>query len=240
MLCARIAPPRRLTPGGPYRLSSHRRQRHHFKHRTSRREVPAPTGVAQRVPKRRGRTSGHGVTVFGVGTEAIFLGGRSGVGKTTVALEMHAQLTANDVPHGVIDGDFLDMAHPLPWAHKLAEQNLAAIWHNYRALGYQRLIYINSASVLPDITDELIAAMGDSPTVCAALLTCSDAIAAQRLTQREQGSALDRHLRNSATTAALLADSVSDCVHVISTDQRPVADIAIQILATARWLPPIR
>ncbi|MGA9869609.1 MAG: hypothetical protein WBQ44_00470 [Rhodococcus sp. (in: high G+C Gram-positive bacteria)] len=120
-----------------------------------------------------------------MGSEALILGGRSGVGKTTVALEMHAQLTANDVSHCVIDGDFLDMAHPLPWAHKLAEQNLTAMWRNYRALGYRRLIYINSASVLPDVTDELIAAMGDSPTVCAALLTCSGAIATQRLSQRE-------------------------------------------------------
>lgn len=181
-----------------------------------------------------------GVTVFAVGSEAIFLGGRSGVGKTTVALEMHAQLTANDVKHCVIDGDFLDMAHPLPWAHKLAEQNLASMWHNYSTLGYQRLIYINSVSVMPDVTDELIAAMGNHPTVFAALLTCSDVIAAQRLSHRELGSTLDRHLRNSATTAALLAGSASDRVHEIHTDHRPVTDIATQILTTASWLPTTR
>jgi adenylylsulfate kinase-like enzyme len=59
-----------------------------------------------------------------VRSEAIFIGGRSSVGKTTVAFEVHAQLSAADVPHCLIDGDFLDMAHPPPWEHKLAERYL--------------------------------------------------------------------------------------------------------------------
>ena len=32
----------------------------------------------------------------------------------------------------------------------LAERNLATMWSNYRALGYRRLVYLNTASVLPN------------------------------------------------------------------------------------------
>ena len=55
--------------------------------------------------------------------EVVFIGGPSGVGKSSVGLEMHAQLSAADVSHCVIDGDFLDMAYPTPWEHGLAERS---------------------------------------------------------------------------------------------------------------------
>lgn len=70
-----------------------------------------------------------------MGRELVLLGRRSGAGKTSVGTEVHAQLSAASVKHCAIDGDFLDLAHPAPWEH-----NLAAIWHNYRSLGYRRLI----------------------------------------------------------------------------------------------------
>src|SRR5882757_10816453 len=107
-------------------------------------------------------------------SEAVFIGGRSGTGKTSVGFEMHAKLSAAGVPHCVIDGDFLDMAYPAPWRDKLAERNLTAMWANYRALGYRRMIYINTVSVLPDVIEQLTAAMGDDPKVLAVLLVCTD------------------------------------------------------------------
>jgi cobyrinic acid a,c-diamide synthase len=84
-------------------------------------------------------------------SEAVFIGGRSGVGKTSVGLEIHAQLSDAGIQHCLIDGDYLDMAHPVPWKHGLAERNLATMWSNYRVLGYRRLVYLNSASVLPEV-----------------------------------------------------------------------------------------
>ena len=86
-------------------------------------------------------------------SEVLFIGGRSGVGKTTAALALHGLLTALDVRHAVIEGDNLDLAHPAPWRHPvpwnhgLAARNLAAMWHNYRVLGYRRLIYTNTVAV---------------------------------------------------------------------------------------------
>ena len=171
--------------------------------------------------------------------EAIFLGGRSGVGKSTVAFEMHARLSAAGVSHCVIDGDYLDMAHPPPWEHELAERNLAAMWDKDRALGYRRLIYVNSVCVLPEVTDKLVTVMGDHPAVCGVLLTCTDDTARRRLGQREIGSTLNRHLHDSAATADLLATTVPDRVHAIRTDDLSVADIAERIINSAGWLPAI-
>jgi len=102
----------------------------------------------------------------------------------------------------------LDMAYPTPWEHGLAERNLAAMWANYRALGYRRLIFINSACVLATETRKLAAAMGDIPRTVPLMLTCTDATAAQRLGRREIGQELDQHLDGSRRMAALTAPTL--------------------------------
>ena len=148
---------------------------------------------------------------------------------------MHAQLSAEQVQHCLIEGDNLDQAYPPPWEHGLAERNLAAMWANYRALGYQRMIYTNTASVLPKVMDELVAAMGDGPRLTAVLLTCSDATARQRLAGREIGTALDWHVERSDLMARRLDRRAPSHVHRVPTDGRPVADIAAELIALAGW-----
>jgi hypothetical protein len=37
------------------------------------------------------------------------------------------------------------------------------MWSSYRVLGYSRLIYVNTASVLGHVIDSLATAMGDAP-----------------------------------------------------------------------------
>jgi Mrp family chromosome partitioning ATPase len=44
----------------------------------------------------------------------LLLGGRAGVGKTTVAWEVSALLQAASISHVFIDGDFMGQAHPAP------------------------------------------------------------------------------------------------------------------------------
>lgn len=54
-------------------------------------------------------------------SEVVFVGGRSGVGKSCVGLQIHEQLSAAAVRHCLIEGDYLDMAYPTPWEHGLAD-----------------------------------------------------------------------------------------------------------------------
>lgn len=170
-------------------------------------------------------------------SDVVFIGGRSGTGKTTVGYEMHAQLGAAEIPHCVIDGDVLDMAYPAPWQHHLAERNLTAIWANYQALGYHRMIYTNTVSVLPEEIARLATAIGDNPNVTAVLLTCTDATARKRLNQREIGSALDRHVASSNGMSARLQSGVTDAVHQIPTDDRTVSSVAADIITLTGWRP---
>jgi hypothetical protein len=167
------------------------------------------------------------------GSEVLLLGGRSGVGKSSVGTEMHVQLSAAGVQHGLIEGDNLDLAYPPPWEHGLAERNLAAMWANYRALGYRRLIYTNTVSVR--LATALTTAMGDDPRVTAVLLTADDRTARQRLARREIGTALDLHVERSDRAARELEELSPAWVHRIATDGRPVADLAAQIIDLTGW-----
>lgn len=169
-------------------------------------------------------------------SEVVFIGGRSGTGKTSVGFEMHAQLSAVGVTHCLIDGDFLDMAYPVPsHVDDLAERNLAAMWANYRALGYHRMIYINTASVLPEVMERLTTAMGGNPTVVSILLTCTDATARVRLGKREIGSTLEQHLESSNEMNARLESGVAAATHRLPTEDRSVSSIAANIINLTKW-----
>jgi glutamate/tyrosine decarboxylase-like PLP-dependent enzyme len=170
-------------------------------------------------------------------SKALFIGGRAGAGKSSTGYETHAQLSAARIQHCLIEGDNLDMAWPAPHENglRLAEQNLAAMWANYRALGYRRMIYTNTASALEKVISELTAAMGDSPQVTAVLLTCSDATARQRLAQRETGSGLGWHIERSDLMARRLDRHAPAWVHRVTTDSRALTDIAAEIIALTGW-----
>ncbi|MFC8680790.1 adenylyl-sulfate kinase [Microbacterium ureisolvens] len=168
-------------------------------------------------------------------TDVIFIGGRSGVGKSSVAAEVSQILARADIRHALIEGDNLDQAYPQPWRDgiDLAEQNLAAMWKNYRAVGYSRLIFTNTVSVLQ--VTELTAALGGETHSSAVLLTSTDATAAQRLAQREIGTALAEHIDRSKLAARRL-DAADKAVSRIATDGRSVAEIAHEVVASSGWL----
>lgn len=166
-------------------------------------------------------------------SEVLFIGGRSGVGKTTVAHALHSQLSAKDLRHCLIEGDNLDMAHPPPWVHGVAEKNLAAMWKNYRELGYRRLIYTNTVSVR--LTQQLAMAMGDNPRIIGVLLTADDPTAYSRLAGRESGSELDSHYGRSQRAARELDLQAPSWVHRIKTDDRSPAEVADEILVLTGW-----
>lgn len=166
-------------------------------------------------------------------SEVLFIGGRSGVGKTSVALELHEQLYARQVKHCVIEGDNLDLAYPPPWEHDLAEKNLADMWKNYCALGYRRLIYTNTVSVLE--TEGLAASMGDDPVIRAVLLQADDDTARARLAGRESVTTLELHITRSRERAAELKQQTPAWVWRLDTDDKDVSAVAREILELLGW-----
>lgn len=167
-------------------------------------------------------------------SEVLFIGGRAGTGKTSLASALHELLSAGLVQHAVIEGDALDLAYPPPWEHGLAEQNLRAIWQGYRALGYRRLIYTNVMSVVE--TAKLAAAMGDDPRITAVLLDVSDEGMRQRLGQRESALSLESHLRRNAERRVWLENTAPAWVHRVKTDGRSLDQLAAEVIQLTGWL----
>lgn len=168
-------------------------------------------------------------------TDVIFIGGRSGVGKTTVAAEISRLLTSYDISHALIEGDNLDQAHPEPWRNgiDLAEQNLATMWRNYQTAGYSRLIFTNTVSVLQ--MSALTAVLGADVRAVGVLLTADDSTAAERLALGEIGSGLGEAVERSRAAAIKLHTDASPSVHRVPTDHRSITEIATEILSVTGW-----
>ncbi|MDM7890624.1 ATPase [Curtobacterium caseinilyticum] len=172
-------------------------------------------------------------------SEVLFIGGRSGVGKSTAAEALHDLLVEADVPHAVIEGDLLDLAHPAPHvAHpgvRLAERNLRTMWAAYRELGHHRLVSTNTVAVLEHA--RLAAAMGDDPLVTAVLLRASDTTTADRLGRRAGGPVPQAQLVHSTATAGRLDAAVASAVTRVDTDERTPRDLARLLASLTGWLP---
>ncbi|MEU0299289.1 hypothetical protein ABZ252_07425 [Streptomyces sp. NPDC006175] len=174
--------------------------------------------------------------------EVLLIGGRAGVGKTTVGWEISDRLRAAGIAHAILEGDYLGQVHPAPAddPHRSAitEANLTAMWRNFAALGHHRLVYTNTVSVLPGSTSMFERAMGPGVRVVRALLTASDATAVARLSAREIGSALDREIAGSARKARLLDEQAPPDVVRVTTDGRTVVEIASDVLELTGWREP--
>ncbi|KUO15616.1 ATP-binding protein [Streptomyces dysideae] len=171
--------------------------------------------------------------------EVLLIGGRAGVGKTTVGWEVSARLRGAGVAHAVIEGDFMGAVHPAPDGdpHRagITERNLAAVWRNYAELGYQRLVYTNTVSVLDEAAGMFRRAMGDDVRIVRVLLTATDGTTEQRLSGRELGSELEQELKSSDRKARLLDHRAPmDTLRVV-TDGRTVIDIAADVVAATGW-----
>ncbi|WP_445517397.1 AAA family ATPase [Streptomyces sp. NEAU-174] len=171
--------------------------------------------------------------------EVLLIGGRAGVGKTTVGWEVSAVLRAAAVSHTVIDGDFMGQAHPPPegdpHCSDITESNLTAVWANFAQRGYRRLIYTNTVSVLPESTGMFQRAMGTGTRIIRVLLTASDATVRERLVRRELGSELEQELESSARKARLLDQKTTAETVRVMTDGRAVVDIAREVVTATGW-----
>ncbi|SOD90930.1 AAA family ATPase [Streptomyces sp. Ag109_G2-15] len=174
--------------------------------------------------------------------EVLLIGGRAGVGKTTVGWEVSALLRVAAVPHAVIDGDFMGQVHPAPEGDpdrsEVTESNLRAVWANFAQRGYRRLIYTNTLSVLPEATGIFERVMGAGVRIVRVLLTASDATARERLVGRELGSELEKELQGSVRKARLLDEKAPAETVRVMTDGRLVVDIAREVVAATGWTGP--
>ena len=170
--------------------------------------------------------------------EVLLIGGRSGVGKSTLGCEVSRQLREAGAPHCYIEGDNLDQVFPAPVGDPVREQiseaNLAAIWTNYRALGHNRLVYTNTAAVIS--APWMTRALGGRVRFVGVLLTAEDDTAAGRLAAREIGGGLTWHLDRGRRAALWLETQAPQWVARVPTDRRRIAEIALEVIGLTGWL----
>ncbi len=83
----------------------------------------------------------------------------------------------------------------------------------------------------------LLGAMGGDLEAVTVLLTCAEDTARQRLTGREKGSALNRHIELSTQMAITLDATCPPTVHRVPTDTRSIQSVAADVIRLTGWLP---
>jgi hypothetical protein len=163
------------------------------------------------------------------------------VGKTTVATEVSTILDHHQTPHVLIDMDALRQCFPAPlndpFNDTLGLTNLAAVWPIFRAAGAERVVMVDIVESRHDVGKYDSAIPGARLTVvrlAASLTTLRD-----RVTRREVGSSREWFLQRTVELADLMErERVGDVV--VPTDNRPLSDIAREVLCQSGWveLPP--
>ncbi|MFJ2651524.1 hypothetical protein ACIO1C_32975 [Streptomyces sp. NPDC087420] len=170
--------------------------------------------------------------------EALLIGGRSGVGKSTVAWEVSELLQEAGVAHCLLEGDYMGQVHPAPAddprRSAITERNLTAVWANFAALGHRRLVYTNTVSVLESGMFRR-ALGGDTTRIVRVLLTAGDTTVRERLARRETGSQLDVHVERSGLAARRLEREAPPGTVRVETDGRSVVEVAREVVAATGW-----
>jgi hypothetical protein len=158
-----------------------------------------------------------------------------GSGKSSVLAEASDILAQRHIVHAAIDLDALALAHLPCGAHSdlVMYDNLRSICRNYAALQIERFLV---ARALEDAAElrlcrEIIST--ENTMICR--LTASLETMQRRVQMRESGIAQRDYVARVAELNAIL-DRVRLEAFTITTENRPVNDVALEMLAKAGWI----
>lgn len=165
--------------------------------------------------------------------------GPVGAGKSTVAAEISRQLELGDVPHALIDMDYLRWVYPTPahdaFAEGLGNRNLAAIWPNIRDTA-PRYVLLADVVEWRGRVEEYRALMPGTDVTVVRLNVPMDLIH-HRLRQRERPEAVDWYLARAPELQDIMErEHVADLV--IDVGHRTPEKIAREILERVAATPP--
>jgi gluconate kinase len=167
---------------------------------------------------------------------ALLLTGTVGSGKTAVAAEIGLLLEESALPSAIVDLDWLGWVHlgaSFDGVERLIAENLAAIWPNLRSAGVRRLVLVRALQ-RREAVDGLRWALPDAGLTVVRLLA-SRATVEERLRRRDTGAVLEEHLMQTLLMAESMDRAALEDFRV-ENDDRPVRDVAAEILNLARWV----
>src|SRR5215468_323534 len=157
----------------------------------------------------------------------LLVTGPVGVGKTVVTGEAARLLSEAGIPHAMADLAVIGACWPPPagdrWNEELIHANLACMWGNFRRAGARRLLLCRVAAAVPGADITVVRLRAPRELVRA------------RIVAREAGRDPQWYL----DTAAYLFDRLEHAGvedHVVDNDDRPVAQVAADVLHAAGWL----
>ena len=165
----------------------------------------------------------------------LALSGPVGVGTTSVLVEMHDILCGLSMPHACVELDALAYSWPThgDFNREVAYRNLAAVWATFRAAGATRLAVAGVVERASDLDGYRGAIPDAAITVCR--LTAPEATRLARLRERERGAGLQWHLDRTVELERIL-DAVRLEDFVVENGDRPLRDVAAEVLARAGWV----
>jgi hypothetical protein len=169
----------------------------------------------------------------------LMVTGPVGVGKSIVLHEADALLLDAGIQHATVELE--EIARCWPEAIKgsgrktFVYQNLAALWSNFVAVGASRLLLSDLVEHRSEL--RLVSEAIPGAAVTVVRLHASLAELEERIRRREPASA-DDDLAGARWWAQHFEETrVED--HLVETENRPVAEIAREVLRLAGWLPEL-
>ena len=160
----------------------------------------------------------------------LLLTGTIGSGKTVVTTEIGVLLEERGIAVALIDLDWLNWVHLGPrfdGSDGLLVRNLAAVWPNFVDVGAEAFV-LTRAVARPSTVDAVRAALPKADLTIVRLVA-SRATIERRLRQRDFGSTLVEHLRESQEiTNALDEAGLEDSV--VSNEDRSIREVADEVL----------
>lgn len=170
----------------------------------------------------------------------VLITGPLGSGKTSVAIEIGHILAEAEEAVAVIDLDWLVWIHvpeEQPAITELIAENLAAVWANYERAGIRKLVM---ARALKDVHEiDRIRRAVPHVTIQVVRLTAPPSTLERRLQSRDMGAEREENLREATTLLSELADEgLGSEDFVVANDDRPIRDVAQEILMYLDWFGP--
>jgi hypothetical protein len=165
----------------------------------------------------------------------LIMTGSMGSGKTAVMAEASDILALHGIPHAAVDLDMLGLAH-LPESstnNDVMYRNLQAVVQNYSAVGVNRFLLARAIESRVDFQYCVNAVAAMEVVVCR--LTASIETMRRRVGLRELGIGRDKYIERVISLNETL-DHARLENFAISNEDRPLANVAKEVLERAGWL----
>ncbi|MEY2426412.1 MAG: hypothetical protein QOI61_1984 [Actinomycetota bacterium] len=166
----------------------------------------------------------------------LLITGTVGAGKSTIAYELNDALSELEIPNAMVDLDALCAQWPSSskWNADLMFENLALLWPNCQAHGATHLVLAHVVEDRVELERYRDAIPGAE--IMVVRLVSPHEVRVKRLVGRmPPGPSLQWHLRRTGELEALMDHAA---VHdlLVENGERPVRDVAMEILQRAGWV----